>query len=269
MTNVDRLMEAFELGEAGRQIQDFIWDEYCDWYIEMAKIRLRSGEEPSPLPVLVHVLDTALRLLHPYMPYVTEEIWSGSGDLRSHLADVRDELLMTARYPQISQSDYERQWRDEAAEREMNLVLEVVRAVRNLRRERGIDAARWLDAYVVGDVALASHAAKIEALARVRPLHIVANRDAAPSEGVATAILDGASVVLPISGLFDLEAELANLVKQRDQAQGEIERLQAQLANDRFTANAPAAVVAEARDRLEAARSRLEAAEARLKEMGR
>src|SRR5688572_26423499 len=71
--NVDRLMERFELGEAGREIETFIWDELCDWYLEITKTRLRGGDEVSPLPVLLHVLDSCLRLLHPYMPYVTEE----------------------------------------------------------------------------------------------------------------------------------------------------------------------------------------------------
>ncbi len=85
--NADRLMERFELGEAGRQMEEFVWDEFCDWYLEIAKIRLRSGDEASPIPVLVYALDSALRLLHPYMPYVTEEIWSGSGDVRNHLQD--------------------------------------------------------------------------------------------------------------------------------------------------------------------------------------
>jgi valyl-tRNA synthetase len=158
-------------------------------------------------------------------------------------------------------------WRDEEAERELAVVLDVVRAVRNLRRERDIDAARWLEAYVAGDT-LQQHAAAIEQLARVRPLHIISSRDAAPSESVATAILDDAILILPLAGLFDSTAERLNLEKQRDQAQAEVARLEGQLANERFTSNAPAAVVAEVRERLEAARARLTGVEARLTELG-
>ena len=99
VANADRLMERFELGEAGREMEEFLWDEFCDWYLEIAKIRLRNNDEASPLPVLVHVLDTCLRLLHPYMPYVTEEIWSGSGDLRATSPKAPADLLMTAAYP--------------------------------------------------------------------------------------------------------------------------------------------------------------------------
>jgi valyl-tRNA synthetase len=262
-SNSDRLMERFDLGEAGREMHDFVWDEFCDWYLEIAKIRLRSGDEASPLPVLVHVLDTALRLLHPYMPYVTEEIWSGSGDLRSYLPDEDSDQLVVASYPRPGAS-----WQDEDAEREMSLILEVVRAVRNLRRERGIDASRWLEAYVVAGPRLARHAATIEQLARVKPLHIVADRNEAPGDQVATAVLDGATIVLPLAGTFDVATEQANLEKQLAQAQSEIGRLQGQLSNERFTSQAPAGVVEDVRERLEAARTRLAGIEVRLGELG-
>ncbi len=248
VANADRLMERFELGEAGREIQEFIWDEFCDWYVEIAKTRLRSDGGDSPLPVLVHVLDTCLRLLHPYMPYVTEEIWSGTGNVRSHLPEADAEMIMLAAYPQPSEV-----WRDDAAEREMALVLDIVRSVRNLRRERHIDAGRWIETYVLMGAAMSRHTAAIENLARVRPLHIIAERGEAPAEGVATAVLDGAQVILPLAGLFDFTAERANLEKQRAQAQAAVTSSQAQLSNERFTANAPAEVVAAARERLEAA----------------
>jgi valyl-tRNA synthetase len=263
-SNADKLMERFELGEAGREMEEFVWDEFCDWYLEIAKVRMRTGDEASPLPVLVHVLDTALRLLHPYMPYVTEEIWSGTGDVRSVIADESaSEMIMTASYPAATEV-----WQDDAAEREMNIVLDVVRSVRNLRRERNIDAGRWLEAYVVSDASLARHAPAIETLARVRPLHFVADRADAPSESVATAILSEAQVILPMAGLFDAGAERSKLGKDREQAQGEIGRLQAQLANEKFVNGAKPEVVQGARDRLEAARSRLAGLESRLTELG-
>jgi valyl-tRNA synthetase len=262
-SEAERLMARFELGEAGREMHDFLWDEFCDWYLEIAKIRLRSGDEASPLPVLVHCLDAALRLLHPYMPYVTEEIWSGSGALREHLEDVREALLMVADYPSTAGT-----WRDEAAEAEMGAVMDIVRAVRNLRRERNIDASRWIEAYVVSRDDLTAHLPTIEQLARVRPLRLAASAGDAPSEGVASAVLDRATVVVPLAGLFDAGTERANLQKQVDQAQAEVSRLQAQLANESFTGRAPANVVQDARDRLAAAQSRLEVAERRLGELG-
>jgi valyl-tRNA synthetase len=261
--NSDRLMERFELGEAGREMEQFLWDEFCDWYLEIAKIRLRSNDEASPLPVLVHVLDSCLRLLHPYMPYVTEEIWSGSGQLKRHIAEDVGGMVMTGAYPTPSQD-----WRDEDAEREMSLVLDIVRAVRNIRRERGLDAARWLEAYVVADASIAKHAAAIEALARVRPVHFVAHQSHAPSESVATAILADAQVVLPLTGLIDRDAERAKLEREREQARSQVEALERQLNNDKFLSGAPAEVIAGTRQRLEDAHSRLSGIEARLAELG-
>jgi valyl-tRNA synthetase len=198
------------------------------------------------------------------MPYVTEEIWSGTGDVRSHIGDAEaSELLMTAAYPAPTES-----WHDEAAEREMGLVLDIVRAVRNLRRERNIDAGRWLETYVVADAAIARHALAIETLARVRPLHFVSDRADAPSESVASAILSEAQVILPMAGLFDVDAERAKLEKDREQARGEVQRLEAQLGNEKFLSGAKPEVVQGARDRLEAAKSRLAGVESRLAELG-
>jgi valyl-tRNA synthetase len=146
--------------------------------------------------------------------------------------------------------------------------MDVVRAVRNLRRERGIDAGRWLEAYVVGSDSLRRHAPAIEALARVRPLHIVATPAEVPPEDVATAVLDNAQVILPIAGLFDFAAERANLEKQRDEAARAVAAAESKLANESFTSRAPAAVVEAERERLEAAQARLAGIEARLHELG-
>jgi valyl-tRNA synthetase len=264
VADAGRLMGRFDLGEAGRTVHDFLWDEFCDWYLEMAKVRLRGGDEASPLPVLVHVLDTCLRLLHPFMPYVTEEIWSGSGALRERLPATEEAaLLMTAAYPQERP-----EWRDAGAQAELSTVIEAVRAVRNIRRERRIDAGRWIESYVVGPDFLRSHQAAMEQLARVRPLRIVALRREAPSENVATAVLDNAEVVVPLAGLFDAGAERASLEKQLAQARAEVERLRARLAEPGFRSKAPAAVVEAERARLAAAESRLAGVESRLAQLG-
>ncbi|NIR58381.1 MAG: class I tRNA ligase family protein, partial [Gammaproteobacteria bacterium] len=93
--NVDELLTQFQLGEAGRQINDFLWSEFFDWYVEASKVRLRDGDR-TPLPVLAHVLDVGLRLLHPFMPFVTEEIWQ---QLRGRLPEAGSEALIAAAYP--------------------------------------------------------------------------------------------------------------------------------------------------------------------------
>jgi len=258
---VDQAMTDFQLGEAGRQVHDFLWGEYCDWYLEMAKVRLAAGDR-SPLPVLAHVLDMALRLLHPYMPFVTEAAWQS---LSPHLAEPGAAALIAAPYPSA-----ERAWRDGEAEERAQGVIDVIRAVRNIRAEYGVEPARHVEAYVIADGArpsLEASQALIVALARVRPLHIVSRAGDAPQEGVVTAVLKDSQVVLPMGGMFDLEAERQRLQKQITAAEAEVERLQDKLANREFLAKAPAAVVEREREKLAAAEARLEGLRQRLREL--
>jgi len=260
--DVDQAMTDFQLGEAGRQVHDFLWGEYCDWYLEMAKVRLAAGDR-SPLPVLVHVLDAALRLLHPYMPFVTEAAWQS---LSPHLAEPGAAALIAAPYPSAA-----RAWRDGEAEERVQGVIDVIRAVRNIRAEYGVEPARHVEAYVIADGArpsLEASQALIVALARVRPLHIVSQAGDAPQEGVVTAVLKDSQVVLPMGGMFDLEAERQRLEKQIAAAAAEVERLQGKLANREFLARAPASVVEKEREKLAAAESRLVGLRERLQELG-
>jgi valyl-tRNA synthetase len=260
--SVSQLLERFELGEAGRQLHDFLWGEYCDWYVEMVKVRLRAGDS-SPLPVLVHVLDSSLRLLHPYMPYVTEEVWQA---LAGHLPDRDAEALIVARFPQPDAA-----WHDDEAEAQAEAVIEVVRAIRNIRSDRRVEPARFVEAHVQARrlrPALEASRPLIAALARAEPLHIVGKEARLPVENVATAVLADGRVVLPLAGLFDLEAERSRLSRQIDELEGDVGRLEARLADERFRTRAPAAVVRQEEERLASARSRLDGLHARLGELG-
>jgi valyl-tRNA synthetase len=259
--DVGKLLPAFQVGEAGRQIHDFFWGEFCDWYVEMAKVRLKASD-PAPLPILAHVLDMSLRLLHPFMPFVTEAIWQ---NLRPHLRPPQAEALIVAPWPKAS-----KRWQDKEAERQAETVMNVVRAIRNIRAERGVEPARYVEAYLIADgMREAAEASRlmIETLARVRPLHIVDGAAAAPREQVITAVLPDVQVVLPLAGLFDVEAERQRLRRQVDDAQAEVARLEAKLANEQFRTRAPAAVVGKEEEKLAAARARLEGLQARLKEL--
>ena len=263
VASVDELLGRFELGEAARQARDFFWDEFADWYIEIAKVRIREGDR-TPLPVLVHVLDRALRLLHPFIPFVTEEVWQRLNAVRPDPDGAT--ALIVAAYPRADTTRL-----DDEAERSFAAVQDFVRAIRNVRAEKRVEAARWVEAYVVG--AEASEAARalapaIELLARARPLHVVATADDAPSEGAVTSVLPVGRVVLPMSGLFDVEAERARLRKQHNEATGEVARLEAKLADERFTSRAPERVVAKEQERLATARTRLEGLAQSLAEVG-
>ncbi|MHB8683207.1 MAG: valine--tRNA ligase [Dehalococcoidia bacterium] len=267
--SVDEQMRRFELGEAARQVYEFVWSEFADWYIEIAKVRARpagrgaSPAQPSPLPVLAYVLERCLRLLHPVMPFVTEEIWQA---LVQKLDGVDGEALIVATYPR-GESGYA----DPAAEREMALMIDVVRAIRNIRAEKKVEPARFIEAYAVSDGArgtLEAGARYIEALARVRPLRIVGTADEAPREQVATAVLEGVTAVVPLSGLFDVAAERARLEKQVAEAEAEATRIAAKLENEQFRAKAPERVVATEQERLAAVQARLEGLRASIAELG-
>jgi valyl-tRNA synthetase len=253
------LLGEFQINEASRVLYEFFWNEYCDWYLEMAKVRLKEGDN-SPLPVLVDVLQQSLRLLHPIMPFVTENIWQ---HLRDYTKDL-PEALIIAPWPEAGA-------RDEAAEREMQSVIDVVRAIRNIRSERGVDPAKYVEAYVTSDgsrATLETARAIVESLARARPLHVLSDASDAPSEGVVSAVLADAHVLLPLAGMIDVGAERERLGAQLAEAEGEVKRLQGKLTNEQFTSKAPADVVAKERERLEAAETRVAGLRERLAELG-
>ena len=259
--NVDHLLTQFQIGEAGRQIYDFLWNEFFDWYVEASKIRLRSGDS-SPLPILATVLDQGLRLLHPYMPFLSEEIWQ---HLRPHLTDPGSDTLIRATYPQPDPA-----WRDAAAESAFTLVQDVVRAVRRVRAEKQVQPARWVEAYVVdhhGDGRLRDCVPLIETLARVRPLHVVTARTEAPSEAVVTQMLGRAEVILPLGGLVDLKEERARLQRNIAEAESYLQRVRGKLSNQGFRANAPAEVVAREEQRERETAVRVAGLEERLRDL--
>lgn len=259
---VDELLRTYQLAEALRQTRDFFWDEFADWYLELAKVRVRTGDE-VPLGVMVHVLERVLRLLHPFMPFVTEEIWQRLIQLYPAAADAPQ--LIVARYPEVDAARY-----NDSAERELVAVQDFVRAVRNVRTEKRVEAGHWVEAYLVGGDATAAAidlAPAIEQLARARPLHVVATADEAPSEGVVTEVLPVGRVVLPMAGLFDLEVERLRLTKQIDEVQEEVRRLEQKLLNDQFRTRAPAEVVMKEQERLATAGSRLRGLEESLAEI--
>ena len=246
-SQVGRLMEQFQFGEAQRLLYDFAWGEYCDWYIEMAKLRLRSDDQEGPLPVLVHVLEKTLRLLHPFMPFVTEELWQG---LKGELPNGGDlpEALIIASYPQSDQSLV-----DPQAERDMEQIIAIVRAIRNLRAELRIEAAKPVDA-VLDAPGIGSWVGEeeptIRALANADPLTLASDGSPSPSHGTVTAVLREASVTLRLHGLVDLDKERSRLEKEMGEAQANIDRIRTNLDRGDFLKQAPEDVVERERERL-------------------
>jgi valyl-tRNA synthetase len=264
--DVSRFLEESQLGEALRLVYEFLWTEYCDWYIEIAKIRLREGDgQPSPLPVLVHVLETALRLLHPFMPFITEEIWQR---LRERHPAGRPDSIMIASYPTAEAKAF-----DAEAEREMEMVFEIVRSIRNARVESNVDPGRFIEAVIVTGEAgstLERHAPSIKALARVGKLAIAESAEGLNlrQDKAKTLVLRGVEVFLPLEGMIDLGAEKGRLLKEIEATRAEIARVERVLSDDSFLAKAPPAIVEKERAKLSERVDRLGKLNERLARLG-
>jgi valyl-tRNA synthetase len=263
--SVTRLMDNFQFGEALRQLHDFLWGEFCDWYIEFAKIRLSAGEGPSPLPVLVHVLETSLRLLHPFMPFVTEELWQ---NLKQRLPAgwAKTGSIMVAAYPEADKKAV-----DPQAERVMESIIEIIHAIRNARAEHKVESGRWVEAQVyAGELksAIAPYAETIQRLAKARPVSFFESREEMPpGDNVLALVLKSSEVIIPVESMVDLEAERQRLGQEIARTGAEVARLEARLKDKAFLTKAPPAVVAKERDNLNVRKDRLERLQQRLDEL--
>ncbi len=253
-SNVTELMSNFQFGEAERQIHDFFWGEFCDWYIEIAKIRLPQPNS-SPLPVLSLALETTLRLLHPFMPFITEELWQ---NLRRRLPNgsLASDSIMIAPYPVANGRAF-----DPEAERVMESVIEIIRSIRNARAEHKVAVAKWIEARIYTDKlqsAIASKSAVIETLAKARPLAVLSREQReAKEEKALVMVLKEADVVLPWAGMIDLAAEKQRLEGEINTVQNEIDRLEQRLKDAAFVSKAPAAVVEKERSKLQSYKDKL------------
>ena len=251
---VDRMLHDFQLGQAEQVLRDFLWDEFFDWYIELAKVRLRAGDR-TPVPYLAAVLEQSVRLLHPFMPFVTEEIWQHLTD-RAPEYDEKPGSLMMASYP-----DGRPALVDADAEREMADLIDLVHAVRNARAELRIEPSRAVDAIVdagASTQAIRQETNAVRALARVGSLSLLGKDDPRPDpREVKTAVLGGITVMLPLAGLVDTAAERGRLSAELDDARKRAADLGQRLANDGFRSRAPAAVVEKEEARLAETQERM------------
>jgi len=239
--NVTGLMEQFQFGEAEQQIYDFVWSKFCDWYIEIAKIRLRSQLTPSPLPFLVNTLEKSMRLLHPAMPFVTEELWQS---LKQRLPD-KGQMpgsIMIAPYPFADDKAFAPE-----AERVMDSVIEIIHSIRNIRAQYKVKPNRWIEARVYTGTLLSgltTQANIIETLAKVRPLTILGRQEREPTEDKALVlVLKEAEVVVPLAGMVDRRTEEQRLVTESKEIKGRIAQLESRLRDNAFLSKAPSHVI--------------------------
>lgn len=265
---VQKALDEYQFHAAVRMLYHFFWDDFCDWYIELAKDGITGprpadpveGEEPPPPPPvtaeqiaararIITILDQALRLLHPFMPYLTEELWQklpGSGAaLHNSAYASANATIMLADFPHGD-------WVDEKAESEMQSVIELISRIRNIRSELNIKPSEKIAVQVAADGALQNvfraNEAQILKLARAESLTLTNALDVPRAS--ARAVISGAEVAIPLEGLIDFEKESERLTKETEKLLDEKQRLDGQLGNANFVDRAPAEKVQEIRDRV-------------------
>jgi valyl-tRNA synthetase len=263
--DVTRNLEAFRFHEAAESAYHFFWGELADWYLELVKPRMlpdgAAASRAAAKATLVHVLDGAMRLLHPIMPFITESIW-----LRLPVPDgtTREESLVVARWPQPAGTDA-------GAEAQMNALMELIGSVRTLRSEYNVPPAamvtiRLADAGEALASAMQSEARALRRLARVEHVH----RDAAADGelGAHAVLRSGADLFLPLSGIIDVEQERQRLGREHERVDAQLNSTEARLGSEQFTARAPAEIVAREREKADSLRDQRDRLAAKLRGLG-
>ena len=252
-------LDKFELGIAAAKLHEFIWDIFCDWYIEVVKPRLfdkGSEDNKNAQSVLLYVLTGILKLVHPFMPYITEEIWSN--------INVSDKMLIVSDYPEYDEKlDFGNECRS------MDRVIDAIRSVRNTRTGMNVPPSRKAKLYIVSEYtdSFNEKTSKFfERLASASEVEVVTSYDA---EGAVSIVSDGAKIFVPMAEMVDLEKERERLEKERQTALSEIERVDKKLSNASFVDKAPAAVVEAEKAKKEKYTEMLNNVEEMLKNLGK
>ena len=233
-------MDNYELGVAAGKIYDFIWDSYCDWYIELTKPRLNGEDEESKIAaqkVLLYVLTEILKLVHPFMPFISEEIWQALPH--------EGEALMVARYP-----EYSEKLSFPEDEQNFEMVMSAIKAVRARRSEMNVPPSRKAHLIIATDKKAAFEAGR-SYICKLAYASNISVQDAAPesSDGMVSVVTDNARMFMPMAELVDLEKEKARILKELANAEKQLEGQIAKLANEKFISRAPENVVNMERDK--------------------
>ncbi len=242
IADVTRLAEKYEFGEVGRVLYNFIWDEFCDWYIEMSKIPMNGEDEVQKQmtrSVLAYTLDSIMRMLHPFMPFVTEHIWQN--------LPVTGDSIVTASWPVVKP-----ELSNEQSKRDMEQLMEIIRAVRNTRSEVNTPMSKQIPMMIKTNSEVISERLETERPFIERfcnPSILTISTDVEIPEEVITTAVTGGSVILPLEGLIDMEKEIARLEKELEKWQKELERVDKKLSNEKFVAKAPEKIINEEKEK--------------------
>lgn len=261
VSQVTSQFDKFEFGEAGRALYNFIWNDFCDWYIEMTKETLNNGsdqEKTNTKNILGYVLDQTLKLLHPIMPFMTEQVWQSM----PHDGD----SIMVAKFP-----EEHAEFNDAKAEDQIASLIELIKAVRNIRNEAGAPMSKPVDLMIKVDSAELGEifTETKEYIDRFcHPAELKIGQDLTEPKLAMSGILAGATVYIPMAELVDLEEEKARMQKEIQKLEQEVARSEKKLGNEKFVANAPEAVVADEKAKATEWQQKLAAAKERLAQLG-
>ena len=242
---ITNTLEKFDLALAGQRAYDLIWNEYCDWYIEIVKGRLYGEDEEDKKvarAVLVKVLKDMLRLLHPFMPYITEEIWAylPAGEIK---ADNPENFLIKENWPL-----YDEALTFEAEAEKIEMAMAIIRSIRNIRAEADAAPSKKLTAVILSaegkEEVVKSAERHVKKLANITDITFIADKSEVPEE-VMSAVVAGAEVFIPLDDIMDYEAEYDRLTKEKKKLEGEVKRVVGKLSNEGFVSKAPEKVINE------------------------
>lgn len=257
---VTRLFDEFQFGEAGREMYNFIWNDFCDWYIEISKVALNGDDEELKARKqenLIWILDQILRLMHPIMPFVTEKLWLSMPH--------EGKSISVASYP-VAHAEFE----NNEADNQMNFMIEVIKAVRNIRMEVNAPMSSSIDILIQLDKAadkkiLDDNSEYVQNFLHPKKLEV--STEIAAPKLAKTAVIPGAQIFVPLADIVDLDEELAKMEKEAKRLEGEVMRASKKLSNEGFVKNAPEAVIAKEKKKQADYESQLEAVKARMQEL--
>ncbi|MDO4912129.1 MAG: valine--tRNA ligase [Lactobacillus sp.] len=257
---VTRLFDEFQFGEAGRNLYNFIWNDFCDWYIEISKVALNGDDEAlkkQKQANLAYILDQILRLIHPIMPFVSEKLWLSMPH--------EGKSISLAAYP-VAHAEFENQTADD----EMSFLIETIKAVRNIRMEVNAPLSSAIDIMIqIDDVKskaiLTENSSYIENF--LHPKDLVVDTKVVAPKLAKTAVINGATIFVPLNDLIDLDDEIAKMEKEAERLTGEVARAQKKLANEGFVSHAPAAVIEKEKAKAADYENQLQSVKDRIKEL--
>jgi valyl-tRNA synthetase len=233
LSQLNKAMDEFEVNNAIKLIYSFIWNDYCDWYVEMIKNRLYADDEKVKSAVLTRailIFEDALKMLHPFMPFITEELWQL---LRKRK---KNESISTSAYPLVNETMIK-----DSADEEMDFVKDIITAIRNIRGEMNIAPSKKVNAMIKSSSVKDYQIEYIKKLAKVDELKVDANIQ--KPKASASAVLSGVEIYIPLEGLIDLEVEKQKIQKEITRLEGSLAGIEKKLSNEKFVANASPEIV--------------------------